>query len=93
MSLKLGSIENEHGPDTDQFLVYHKFGNLVENAEDKLEAVEMYKKRLHTDINPRYVILYLFMVIELYYFRNLKLFVESYMKRTEILDEIKAKIK
>ena len=57
MTLKLGSID--HGPDTDQFLVYHKFGNLVENAEDKLEAVEMYKKRLHTDINPRYIILYM----------------------------------
>jgi len=71
VSLKLGSID--HGPDTDQFLVYHKFGNLVENAQD----AEKYKKRLHTDLNPR----------------NLKLFVESYMKRTEILDEIKAKIK
>ena len=43
----------EHGPDTDQFLVYHKFGGLFEMAEDKLEAVEMYKKRLHADLNPR----------------------------------------
>ena len=60
MSLKLGSIE--HGPDTDQFLVYHKFGNLVDNAQDKLEAVEKYKKRLHTDINPRYYIKYILMV-------------------------------
>ena len=51
VSLKLGSID--HGPDTDQFLVYHKFGSLVEKAEDKLEAVENYKKQLHTDINPR----------------------------------------
>jgi len=75
VSLKLGSID--HGPDTDQFLVYHKFGSLVEKAEDKLEAVENYKKQLHTDINPR----------------NLKLFVDSYMKRTEILDEINSKIK
>jgi len=74
VSLKLGTLE--HGPDTDQFLVYHKFGNMVETAENKIVAIEMYKKRLHTDINPR----------------NLKLFVESYMKRTEILDEIKAKI-
>eukprot|EP00092_Neocalanus_flemingeri_P011436 GFUD01012323.1.p1 GENE.GFUD01012323.1~~GFUD01012323.1.p1 ORF type:complete len:411 (+),score=112.80 GFUD01012323.1:117-1349(+) len=74
VSLKLGTMD--HGPDTDQFLVYHKFGNLVEKADDKVEAIEMYKKRLHTDINPR----------------NLKLFVESYMKRTEILDDIKAKI-
>merc|ERR1711872_1138174 len=75
VSLKLGSID--HGPDTDQYLVYHKFGNLVESAEDKLEAVEAYKKRLHTDINPR----------------NLKLFVESYMKRNEILDDINSKLK
>jgi len=74
VSLKLGNMD--HGPDTDQFLVYHKFGNLVEAAEDKKEAIEMYKNRLHADINPR----------------NLKLFVESYMNRTEILDEIKAKI-
>ena len=62
MTLKLGSID--HGPDTDQFLVYHKFGNLVENAEDKLEAVEMYKKRLHTDINPRYIILYMLKFVD-----------------------------
>jgi len=75
VSLKLGSID--HGPDTDQYLVYHKFGNLVESAEDKLEAVEAYKKRLHTDINPR----------------NLKLFVDSYMKRNEILEDINSKLK
>jgi len=75
VSLKLGSID--HGPDTDQYLVYHKFGNLVESAEDKLEAVEEFKKRLHADINPR----------------NLKLFVGSYMKRDEILDKINTKIK
>ena len=55
MSLKLGSID--HGPDTDQFLVYHKFGSLVEKAEDKLEAVENYKKQLHTDINPGSVLI------------------------------------
>merc|ERR1712142_404059 len=75
VSLKLGSID--HGPDTDQYLVYHKFGNLVESAEDKLEAVEAYKKRLHADINPR----------------NLKLFVDSYMKGNEILEDINSKLK
>ena len=52
IALKLGSID--HGPDSDQYLVYHKFGNMVEMAEDKLEAVEMYKKMLHSDINPRF---------------------------------------
>jgi len=74
VALKLGTLE--HCPDTDQFLVYHKFGSLVEKAEDKIVAIEMYKNRLHTDINPR----------------NLKLFVEAYMKRSDILDAIKAKI-
>jgi len=73
VALKLGS---HHSPDTDQFIVYHKFGNLVEEAEDKMVAVEEFKKRLHTDINPK----------------NLKLFVEAYMKRTEIIDQLKEKL-
>jgi len=75
VSLKLGSID--HGPDSDQYLVYHKFGNMVESAEDTLKAVEEFKKRLHTDINAR----------------NLKLFVDSYMKRNEILEDINSKLK
>ena len=61
--LKLCSID--HSPDTDQFLVYHKFGYLVEMADDKMEAEEKYKKRLHADINP---MLQLFLLIGTLYF-------------------------
>jgi len=66
-ALKLGS-----GFDTDQFMIFHKFGHKVDTQDDITEALKEFKNRLHKDINPR----------------NLRLYVDSFMKRTDILEEI-----
>ena len=53
--------------------------------------VEDYKKTLHRDINPRLNKkddLIMKEKIGVSFFRNLKLYVESYMKRTDITEEL-----
>ena len=45
---------SDHGRDTDQFLILHKFGHLEETHEEDIrKTVVDYKESLHKDINPR----------------------------------------
>merc|ERR1719158_807756 len=63
---KLGTVG--HNPTTDQYLVFHKFGQGMMEAEDKQKAMAEFKEKLHNEINPR----------------NLSYFVDSFMNRTDI---------
>ena len=69
-------------------MIAHKFGHLEEaHEEDIRRMVEAYKQTLHRDINPRLNIkedIVMKEKIGVTFFRNLKLYVESYMKRTDI---------
>ena len=45
---------SDHGKDSDQFLISHKFGHLEEtHQEDIRQLVDAYKESLHKDINAR----------------------------------------
>ena len=85
---------SDHSRDTDQFLVLHKFGHLEDTGvEEKRKEVEEFKRALHTDINPR-LILQSHNRHSLYSTsRNLKLYLESYMKRTDIMEDIRNKLR
>jgi len=69
--MKLGS-----GFDTDQFMIFHKFGYKVDTNEDIQEALKEFKAKLHRDINHK----------------NLKMYVDSFLKRTDMMDEITTKM-
>ena len=45
--------ENWHNPTTEQYLVFHKFGERVMMAKDKEGAMEEFKDKLHEEINPK----------------------------------------
>ena len=83
---------SDYGKDTDQFLIVHKFGHLEEAHEEDIRMmVEDYKETLHRDMNPRLNKkddLIMKEKIGVSFFRNLKLYVESYMKRTDITEEL-----
>jgi pimeloyl-ACP methyl ester carboxylesterase len=68
---------DSHSDQTDKYLVYHKFGHYVNVDDDTVTAIEEFKNRLHRDINPK----------------NLTLYVLSYMRRNEILDQIRDYLK
>jgi len=69
---------SDHGPDTDRLLILHKFGHIEGSSEqERLKEVKAYQSRLHTDLNPR----------------NMKLYVETYMKRNDILEELRNNFK
>ena len=42
-----------HNPTTEQYLVFHKFGERVMMAKDKEGAMEEFKDKLHEEINPK----------------------------------------
>jgi len=62
-----------HGEDTDLYLVFHKFGHTLEGDKISEEAINMFKNRLHRDINPR----------------NLNHYVLSYMNRTDVSEQVR----
>ncbi|XP_023333500.1 uncharacterized protein ZK1073.1 [Eurytemora carolleeae] len=41
-----------HNPTAEEYLVFHKFGQGVEAAKDKVKAMEEFRETLHTQINP-----------------------------------------
>jgi len=65
-----------HNPTAEQYLVFHKFGYQVEKAKDKTKAMNEYKERLHNQLNPR----------------NLKMYVEAFMNRTDISHKLASEL-
>jgi len=69
---KLNAMKPGASFDTDQFMVFHKFGHSVDKFADIQEALKEFKNKLHRDINKK----------------NLKLYVDAFMKRTDISEDI-----
>jgi len=70
-------LRANYGKTSDQFLVQHNFGSLEHPSDKLLNLVNKYKDDLHTYINPR----------------NLHLYVDSFMKRNDLSEHIKKKLK
>ncbi|XP_076372402.1 uncharacterized protein ZK1073.1-like [Tachypleus tridentatus] len=68
-------------PTAEQYLLFHKFGTLIEQeiekAENKDKVIKSYIKKLQSRINPR----------------NLRLYVEAFLARTDISVILKDKMK
>ncbi|XP_076316869.1 uncharacterized protein ZK1073.1-like isoform X2 [Tachypleus tridentatus] len=64
-------------PTAEQYLVFHKFGTEIEKAENKDKVIKDYIKKLQSRINPR----------------NLRLYVEAFLSRTDISAILKDKMK
>lgn len=64
-------------PTAEQYLVFHKFGAQIEKAEDKDKVINLYIKKLKSRINPR----------------NLRLFVDSFLNRSDLSGVLRDKMK
>lgn len=69
---KLNAMKPGASFDTDQFMIFHKFGHSVDKFSDIQDALKEFKNKLHRDINKK----------------NLRLYVDSFMKRTDISEDI-----
>lgn len=77
---KLGVVG--HNPSAEQYLVFHRFGaqgmfEAVDNAENKERAIDEFRQKLSKNINPK----------------NLKMFVNAFLSRTDIATNLKTKLK
>ncbi|RWS11352.1 uncharacterized protein B4U79_04755 [Dinothrombium tinctorium] len=61
----------------EQYLIFHKFGNQMESRSDKDKAVTEYVKNLEKRMNAK----------------NLRLYVEAYLNRNDICQQLKEKMK
>lgn len=64
-------------PTAEQYLIFHKFGHQLDSAENKEKLIKEYQDRLHSKINPK----------------NLKKYVESFLKRTDISAKLSQQMK
>jgi len=68
-------------PTAEQYLIFHKFGHVIgqqlDTAENKERLIKEYQDRLHSKINPK----------------NLKKYVESFLKRTDICAKLEQQLK
>jgi len=68
-------------PTAEQYLIFHKFGHVItqqlDTAENKERLIKEYQDRLHSKINPK----------------NLKKYVESFLKRTDINSKLESQLK
>jgi len=60
----------------EQYLIIHKFGNQLETAENKERLIKEYQERLHSKINPR----------------NLRKYVEAFLKRSDFSSKLESKL-
>lgn len=60
----------------EQYLIIHKFGNQLETAENKERLIKEYQQRLQSKINPR----------------NLRKYVEAFLKRSDFSSKLESKL-
>ena len=69
-----GDLRSGHTRDSDHFLLQHSLGHFSDQpSQETLNMVNTFKTELHDDINPR----------------NLQLYLESFMLRSDLMDKIK----
>ena len=70
-----GDLRSGHTRDSDHFLLQHSLGQFSDQPSQQttLNMVKTFKTELHDDINPR----------------NLQLYLESFMLRSDLMDKIK----
>ena len=69
-----GDLRSGHSRDADHFLLHHCLGQFSDQPSQlTLNMVNTFKTELHDDINPR----------------NLQLYLESFMMRSDLMDKIK----
>ena len=69
-----GDLRSGHSRDSDHFLLHHCLGQFSDQPSQlTLNMVNTFKTELHDDINPR----------------NLQLYLESFMMRSDLMDKIK----
>jgi len=73
----VADLKTNYGRESDQFLVQHNFGNLDNPSDELLIHVNKYKEELHNTINPR----------------NLQLYVDSFFKRKDLIEQVKKEFK
>lgn len=60
----------------EQYLIIHKFGNQLETADNKERLIKEYQDRLQSKINPR----------------NLRKYVEAFLKRSDFSSKLESKL-
>ena len=69
-----GDLRSGHSRDSDHFLLQHCLGQFSDQpSQETLNMVNTFKTELHDDMNPR----------------NLQLYLESFMMRSDLMDKIK----
>ena len=70
----VGDLRSGHSRDSDHFILQHCLGHLGDQPSQlTLTLVNTFRTELHDDINPR----------------NLQLYLESFMMRSDLMDKIK----
>ena len=70
----VGDLRSGHSRDSDHFILQHCLGHLGDQPSQlTLTLVNTFRTELHDDINPR----------------NLQLFLESFMMRSDLMDKIR----
>lgn len=79
MNWKLSNVGMN--PSAEQYLIFHKFGHVIsqqlDNAENKERLIKEYQDRLQSKINPK----------------NLRKYVESFLKRTDMTAKLEQGLK
>lgn len=63
-------------PTAEQYLIFHKFGHQLDTAENKERLIKEYQDRLQSKINPK----------------NLRRYVEAYLKRSDLSSKLESKL-
>jgi len=71
-----------HNPTTEQYLIFHKFGHELECVDEDVQrdretTIQDYQAKLRSAINPK----------------NLKLYVDAFLKRKDITDKLEKNLK
>ena len=70
----MGDLRSGHSRESDHFIIQHSLGHLGDQpSKQTLSLVNTFRAELHEDINPR----------------NLQLYLESFMMRSDLTDKIK----
>ena len=70
----VGDLRSGHSRESDHFILQHSLGHLGDQpSQQTLSLVNTFRAELHDNINPR----------------NLQLYLESFMMRSDLTDKIK----